>query len=86
MLSHKHPEDYEQPAATIEDIRQTHKPFSIPPSQRDAMAVWVRKVWHRATPTPRATVMHLALRPEGSCRDVLPSNAGLFHALLGRFT
>jgi PAS domain S-box-containing protein len=28
VLSHKHPEDYEQIAATLEDIRQTHKPFS----------------------------------------------------------
>ena len=28
MLSHKHPEDYEQVAATLEDIRRTHKPFS----------------------------------------------------------
>lgn len=28
VLSHKHPEDYEQVAATLEDIRQSHKPFS----------------------------------------------------------
>jgi PAS domain S-box-containing protein len=28
VLSHKHPEDYEQVAATLEDIRRTHKPFS----------------------------------------------------------
>ena len=28
VLSHKHPEDYEQIAATLEDIRQTHRPFS----------------------------------------------------------
>ena len=28
VLSHKHPEDYEQVAATIEDIRREHKPFS----------------------------------------------------------
>lgn len=28
VLSHKHPDDYEHVAATLEDIRQTHKPFS----------------------------------------------------------
>jgi PAS domain S-box-containing protein len=28
VLSHKHPEDYEQVAATLDDIRRTHKPFS----------------------------------------------------------
>jgi len=28
VLSHKHPEDYEQVAATLEDIRRTLKPFS----------------------------------------------------------
>ena len=28
MLSHKHPDDYEQVATTLEDIRRTHKPFS----------------------------------------------------------
>jgi PAS domain S-box-containing protein len=28
VLSHKHPDDYEQVAATIDDIRHTHKPFS----------------------------------------------------------
>ncbi|MDT5094374.1 MAG: hypothetical protein QOH60_3737 [Mycobacterium sp.] len=28
VLSHKHPEDYEQVAATLADIRRTHKPFS----------------------------------------------------------
>ena len=28
VLSHKHPEDYEQVAATLDDIRQTHQPFS----------------------------------------------------------
>lgn len=28
VLSHKHPEDYEQVAATIDDIRRTLKPFS----------------------------------------------------------
>lgn len=28
VLSHKHPEDYEQVAATLEDIRRTHRPFS----------------------------------------------------------
>jgi hypothetical protein len=28
VLSHKHPEDYEQVAATLEDIRRTHQPFS----------------------------------------------------------
>ena len=28
MLSHKHPEDYEQVAATLDDIRRTHQPFS----------------------------------------------------------
>jgi PAS domain S-box-containing protein len=28
VLSHKHPDDYEQVAATLEDIRRTHKPFS----------------------------------------------------------
>jgi hypothetical protein len=28
LLSHKHPEDYEQVAATLDDIRRTHKPFS----------------------------------------------------------
>ena len=28
MLSHKHPDDYDQIAATLEDIRRTHRPFS----------------------------------------------------------
>jgi PAS domain S-box-containing protein len=28
VLSHKHPKDYEQIAATLEDIRRTHRPFS----------------------------------------------------------
>ena len=28
VLSHKHPEDYEHIAATLDDIRRTHKPFS----------------------------------------------------------
>ena len=28
VLSHKHPKDYEQVAATLEDIRRTHQPFS----------------------------------------------------------
>ena len=28
VLSHKHPEDYEQVAATLDDIRRTHQPFS----------------------------------------------------------
>jgi hypothetical protein len=28
VLSHKHPDDYEQVAATLDDIRRTHKPFS----------------------------------------------------------
>jgi PAS domain S-box-containing protein len=28
VLSHKHPEDYEQVAATLDDIRQTHRAFS----------------------------------------------------------
>jgi PAS domain S-box-containing protein len=28
VLSHKHPDDYEQVAATLEDIVRTHKPFS----------------------------------------------------------
>ena len=28
VLSHKHPEDYEQVAATLEDIRRTHTPLS----------------------------------------------------------
>jgi PAS domain S-box-containing protein len=28
VLSHKHPDDYAQVAATIDDVRRTHKPFS----------------------------------------------------------
>ena len=28
MLSHKHPDDYPHVAATLDDIRRTHKPFS----------------------------------------------------------
>ncbi|MGH3677036.1 MAG: PAS and ANTAR domain-containing protein [Mycobacterium sp.] len=28
VLSHKHPEDYEHIAATLDDIRRTHRPFS----------------------------------------------------------
>jgi hypothetical protein len=28
VLSHKHPDDYEHIAATLDDIRQTHRPFS----------------------------------------------------------
>jgi PAS domain S-box-containing protein len=28
VLSHKHPDDYEHVAATLDDIRRTHKPFS----------------------------------------------------------
>ena len=28
VLSHKHPEDYEQVAATLDDIRRTYQPFS----------------------------------------------------------
>jgi PAS domain S-box-containing protein len=28
VLSHKHPEDYEQVAATLDEIRKTHEPFS----------------------------------------------------------
>jgi PAS fold len=28
VLSHKHPDDYEQVAATLDDIRRTHTPFS----------------------------------------------------------
>ncbi len=28
VLSHKHPDDYDQIAATLEDIRRTHRPFS----------------------------------------------------------
>src|ERR1700722_14217140 len=28
VLSHKHPDDYERVAATLEEIRRTHKPFS----------------------------------------------------------
>jgi len=28
VLSHKHPEDYAQIAATLDDIRRTHEPFS----------------------------------------------------------
>ena len=28
VLSHKHPEDYEQVAATLDDIRRTHRAFS----------------------------------------------------------
>ena len=28
MLSHKHPDDYPHIAATLDDIRRTHKPFS----------------------------------------------------------
>jgi PAS domain S-box-containing protein len=28
VLSHKHPDDFEHVAATLDDIRQTHKPFS----------------------------------------------------------
>jgi PAS domain S-box-containing protein len=28
VLSHKHPDDYEHVAATLEEIRRTHKPFS----------------------------------------------------------
>ncbi len=28
VLSHKHPDDYEQVAATLEDIRRSHRPFS----------------------------------------------------------
>ena len=28
VLSHKHPEDYEQVEATLDDIRRTHQPFS----------------------------------------------------------
>jgi PAS domain S-box-containing protein len=28
VLSHKHPEDYAQVAATLDEIRRTHKPFS----------------------------------------------------------
>ena len=28
MLSHKHPDDYPHIAATLDDIRRTHKPFN----------------------------------------------------------
>ena len=28
VLSHKHPDDYQHIAATLDDIRRTHKPFS----------------------------------------------------------
>ena len=28
VLSHKHPDDYEHVAATLDDIRRTHRPFS----------------------------------------------------------
>lgn len=28
VLSHKHPEDYEQVAATLDEVRRTHEPFS----------------------------------------------------------
>jgi PAS domain S-box-containing protein len=28
VLSHKHPDDYAQVAATLDDVRRTHKPFS----------------------------------------------------------
>jgi hypothetical protein len=28
VLSHKHPDDYEHIAATLDDIRQSHRPFS----------------------------------------------------------
>jgi fructose-specific component phosphotransferase system IIB-like protein len=28
LFSHKHPEDYAQVAATLDDVRRTHKPFS----------------------------------------------------------
>ena len=28
VLLHKHPEDYEHVAATLDDIRRTHKPFT----------------------------------------------------------
>ena len=28
MLSHKHPDDYKYIAATLDDIRRTHKPLS----------------------------------------------------------
>lgn len=28
ILSHKHPDDYDQVAATLEEIRRTHRPFS----------------------------------------------------------
>jgi hypothetical protein len=28
VLSHKHPDDYPHIAATLDDIRRTHKPFS----------------------------------------------------------
>jgi PAS fold len=28
VLSHKHPDDYEYIAATLDDIRQSHRPFS----------------------------------------------------------
>jgi hypothetical protein len=28
VLSHKHPDDYEHVAATLDEIRRTHKPFS----------------------------------------------------------
>jgi hypothetical protein len=28
VLSHKHPEDYQQVAATLDDILRTHQPFS----------------------------------------------------------
>jgi hypothetical protein len=37
VLSHKHPDDYAQVAATLDDVRRTHKPFSTP-SVTDAVA------------------------------------------------
>ena len=45
MLSHKHPDDYEQVAATLDDIRRTRQAVQHPPSHH-----------HRARRHPRSRV------------------------------
>ena len=75
-LSHKHPEDFEHVATTLENIRRTHKPFStrhrivtVQGAKREVVVIGATATrQHRRHPRPSAGVLRgsattLHLRP-----------------------
>ena len=45
VLSHKHPEDYEQVAATLDDIRRTHQPSAPATASSMSRGASMRSSW-----------------------------------------